>query len=600
MKEDKNDTLKIVREIMRLQQHWIERDTSWKDEKKKLQQNIKECKTQIKILEKGSITKKIQRHTRIKSDLHEYIEKKPCLIDYNNWDTVEEASISNDRESSHSKEECSSFSSPNKTIGKKEKINNDLNKKIKEYKLKNNLCSISEILDKGEKINQNDLMQNPNVVLSSHQKVMNFKEYNNSPDSRPFLRNPIPLSNDQPRKSKKNNRVNHQAMKNLSEYSERNFTKPSATTEGQEKYLIKDKDEFLINENQKEQLSLLYDLNKDIFENTECISWSPSDSSISLTSPLITQINNCKSSDFQQVLNQPLHLDAITNLSQIENGNKSLLVSASEDCTVKLWEENNTKLIRQITLYSEIESIQSLCVTNNKIVTGFANGKVSIFDINNHFKIEKISASNNPIWSLASNKSNNILVTSSDSLEVISIENKISLHNIRNINDKNRFGKTDFIENDLIVSSISNLYYLDNWFDIFDIKKEKITSNINSKGGFVNDFCVDKDSSTTIVSGTENKKIEVIDVRSLQVEHSLIAHTDSIVSLDFNSKSNLIVTAGLDSSLRLWDFRTLRCLQEISIHHPKYDQTVRVVKFEHDQKTVLIGCSDGSIRIFNI
>lgn len=76
----------------------------------------------------------------------------------------------------------------------------------------------------------------------------------------------------------------------------------------------------------------------------------------------------------------------------------------------------------------------------------------------------------------------------------------------------------------------------------------------------------------------------------------MIAHLDSVSSLDISPNGQVIITAGHDSSVRLWDINTRSCLQEFSAHRKKYDESIHFALF-HPKKAVggdTSGASGGS------
>ncbi|CAH1793128.1 unnamed protein product [Owenia fusiformis] len=76
------------------------------------------------------------------------------------------------------------------------------------------------------------------------------------------------------------------------------------------------------------------------------------------------------------------------------------------------------------------------------------------------------------------------------------------------------------------------------------------------------------------------------------VEPILRGHKEKVLALDSND--TVIVSGGADSRLRIWDIESRLCLHDIQV--PNND-AINAVKIIED--TVVAGCSDGSIKVYN-
>ncbi len=75
----------------------------------------------------------------------------------------------------------------------------------------------------------------------------------------------------------------------------------------------------------------------------------------------------------------------------------------------------------------------------------------------------------------------------------------------------------------------------------------------------------------------------------------LKGHTDQVVRAHFSADGTRVVTAGFDSTARIWDAYTGALLFTLS--HPG---RVRSAKFSADGRYVVTGCTDGSARIWTV
>ena len=127
----------------------------------------------------------------------------------------------------------------------------------------------------------------------------------------------------------------------------------------------------------------------------------------------------------------------------------------------------------------------------------------------------------------------------------------------------------------------------DRTLKLWDIEASKCVHTFEGHAREI--FCADTDEQAAggfggnlIISGSRDKKAYVWDTRTSKCVHMLEGHTGTVVCLRFDD--SYIATAGgfargedgeqilaVDSSVRLWDIRTLRCVQNL-VQQPSVDQ----------------------------
>lgn len=101
-----------------------------------------------------------------------------------------------------------------------------------------------------------------------------------------------------------------------------------------------------------------------------------------------------------------------------------------------------------------------------------------------------------------------------------------------------------------------------------------------------------------IVSANEDQTVSFYDIREKLQISQFVAHSSSVLTLDFRAKDNLLLTSGADCSVWLWDLRFCKCLSDVTILRKKYDDSILDVKFDPTGEFIFAACSDGSVKIF--
>ena len=101
-----------------------------------------------------------------------------------------------------------------------------------------------------------------------------------------------------------------------------------------------------------------------------------------------------------------------------------------------------------------------------------------------------------------------------------------------------------------------------------------------------------------LISANEDRSVSLYDIREKEQMRSFVAHSNAVVSFDVNVDRHMLATTGCDSSIRMWDLRTLRCISELSVHRMKYDDSIFDVKFDPTADFLCTAGADSSVKIF--
>jgi WD40 repeat protein len=103
-----------------------------------------------------------------------------------------------------------------------------------------------------------------------------------------------------------------------------------------------------------------------------------------------------------------------------------------------------------------------------------------------------------------------------------------------------------------------------------------------------------------MVAGTEDCKIKFFDLKSNQLIKSVVGHADSISCLSpmVANHPNIMISAGHDGSVRIWDIRTFQLLHDVSANRRKYDEGTLAVSVCSQLQLLAAGGADSNIKMF--
>lgn len=156
----------------------------------------------------------------------------------------------------------------------------------------------------------------------------------------------------------------------------------------------------------------------------------------------------------------------------------------------------------------------------------------------------------------------------------------------------------DFVHTDLtkMIASFDNseikLFDIETGKDIVSIFDKANESYDQTKSTQINRV-ITHQTMAVAVTAHEDRHIRYFDTRSGKRTHTMVAHLDSVSSLDFSPNGLVLVSGGHDASVRLWDVSSHACLQEFSAHRKKFDEAIHCVQF-HPRTISGLGGSGGS------
>ncbi|CAK69564.1 unnamed protein product (macronuclear) [Paramecium tetraurelia] len=123
----------------------------------------------------------------------------------------------------------------------------------------------------------------------------------------------------------------------------------------------------------------------------------------------------------------------------------------------------------------------------------------------------------------------------------------------------------------------------------------KQISKLISHNNDVNSVCFSP-KGTTIVSGSDDASIRLLDVMTRQQQGKLDGHSNYVISVCFSPDGATIASGNVDESIRLWDVMTGQQKAKLDGH----EDCVYTVCFSPDGKTIASGSNDASIRLWDV
>ncbi|CAG2113958.1 unnamed protein product, partial [Medioppia subpectinata] len=323
-----------------------------------------------------------------------------------------------------------------------------------------------------------------------------------------------------------------------------------------------------------------------------------------------------------------------------------LLITCSEDETIKLWNLNKTQQSNKgkqqqqqpmgptggttfdlepvYTYRGHTSRVLSLTVNSNTIYSGAQNGQLMIWSIpanianidpydsyDLNLQLYQIDAHTNAIWSLVaipSSTSPTPILCSAAADQTIKIWDTSRATCTKTITLEGSVRPTSLAavapHNNNSESSSPSLLaaaFTDGSISVYDLEatsgsKPVLTFEAGAPGR-VNAIAVHP-TMPVVVSAHEDRQIKLWDLNSGKCIHAMVAHLDEVTCLACDPNGLYLLSGSHDCSVRLWNFDSRTCVQEITSHRKKFDEAIFDVTFHPSRPYFASGGADALAKVF--
>ncbi|XP_015036018.1 striatin isoform X2 [Drosophila persimilis] len=316
------------------------------------------------------------------------------------------------------------------------------------------------------------------------------------------------------------------------------------------------------------------------------------------------------------------HFDGVRSL--IFHPEEPVLITASEDHTLKLWNLQKTVQAKK-SASLDVEPLYTfrahtgpvLCLgmstSGETCYSGGLDGNIECwqlpspnidpydcYDPNVHSST--LEGHTDAVWGLTTMQNNIVSCSADGTVKLWSPYNKDPM--LRTYTAAEAEGvpsSVDFVRNEVdhIVVAYNSAHCI-----IYDtetgkqvIKLEAAQEMSGNTGKFINKV-VSHPTLPVTITAHEDRHIRFWDNTSGTLVHSMVAHLEPVTSLAVDAHGLYLLSGSHDCSIRLWNLDNKTCVQEITAHRKKFDESIFDVAFHATKPYIASAGADGLAKVF--
>ena len=275
-----------------------------------------------------------------------------------------------------------------------------------------------------------------------------------------------------------------------------------------------------------------------------------------------------------------------------------LLVSGSEDNTIKIWQLKTGRLVR--TLIGHTNWISSLAITpdGEMLVSGSGDNTIKIWQLKTGQLVRTLTSHTGSVYTLAISADGQTIASGSG-------DNTIKIWQLKTGQLVRTLTRHSYAVNSLAISPdgqtlvsgngsvwpLGQDYTIKIWQFKAGIPKRTLTGHLANVGV----IAISPDGQT-VVSGSDDQTIKVWQLSSGQLIRTFSGHSNRVYALVMSPDGQTLVSGSGDNTIKVWNLKTGN-LRRTLIGH---SSAIYALAISSDGQTLVSGSDDKTIKIWRM
>lgn len=299
---------------------------------------------------------------------------------------------------------------------------------------------------------------------------------------------------------------------------------------------------------------------------------------------------------------------------ELQELSSDCIVTGSIDETVKIWNyDKTTNLNLDRTLCEHSLGVISVALNSDAsiVASSALDATLMLWKTTTGEKIKTFSIGPVELWTIAFSPDDNYIISGSHS-------GKINLFGVETGKQEQTFDTRGIVINDNCITNFwlifLNLFSgkftlsiayspdgkyiacgaLDGIINVFDVLSGKLTHTLEGHAMPIRSLCFSSDSKY-LLTGADDGQMKIYAVHHAEVLGTVSGHASWVLSVDFSPDCKSFVSGSADNTVKVWDVANRSCLNTLKEHKDK----VWCVKYNSTGDKMVSVSEDSSINIYS-
>ncbi|XP_076173042.1 connector of kinase to AP-1 isoform X2 [Ptiloglossa arizonensis] len=310
------------------------------------------------------------------------------------------------------------------------------------------------------------------------------------------------------------------------------------------------------------------------------------------------------------------HFDAVRAL--VFHPTEAVLITASDDHTLKLWNLQKT-LPAKKSASLDVEPLYTfrshtgpvlclaMCSTGNQCYSGGTDGMIDCWTLPSanidpydtyepSVLSQTLKGHTNAVWGLSmyQPRSQLLSISADGTVKLWSPQSKSPLLHTYISKQDGIPTSVDFIRDEphkLVVAYEGACV-------VFDTETGESVARLEANETKGVNRVVAHPTLPLVITAHEDRHIRFYDHRSATLAHAMVAHLDAVTSLAVDPHGLYLLSGSHDCSIRLWNMDNKTCVQEITAHRKKFDESILDVAFHPSRPFIASAGADALAKVY--